>query len=137
MENTAIDILSGLYANLDEQGTVFRISRSGTSLSIYDRELGLITHDMLTAVCCYEELIAGKNVSVRYSAPEVVNKLAAEFGKNAMRYLTTPADDGDETARKMAEKQPWMRDGIFMTVKLLSFMKKSDMSAQRYNFHAA
>ena len=81
VENTAIDILSGLYANLDEQGTVFRISRSGTSLSIYDRELGLITHDMLTAVCCYEELIAGKNVSVRYSAPEVVNKLAAEFGK--------------------------------------------------------
>jgi phosphomannomutase len=43
-----------------------------------------------------------------------------------LRYLSTPADSSDLRARQLAAKQPFVRDGLFLAVKILAMMKEKN-----------
>lgn len=128
-ENESVrNLLCGCLLRLGAQENselIFEIDSSGTSLCA-ETPCGRAEHQKLLAVCCLNELRNGRDISVPYDAPEFIDSLAAGCGRKAFRYLSTPADDSDATARKLAAKQVFVRDGLFLAVKLLSIMKEKN-----------
>ncbi|MEE1138478.1 MAG: sugar phosphate nucleotidyltransferase [Acutalibacteraceae bacterium] len=107
----------------DKGNTVFRISNDGTKLTaVYDGRN--YCYEKLLAVACNDELSKGKDVAVPYDSPEFFDLFAAKYGRRVYRYLSTPVDGADSKARQLAAKQPFVRDGIFLAMKLLSVMKE-------------
>ncbi len=125
-ENSAVkNLISSCASKLgaEENGnTVFEINSDGTRLSaISDGKR--YDYENLLAVACFDEMRKGKDIAVPYDSPEFLELLAVKQGRRIYRYLTTPADNTDAKARHLAAKQPFVRDGLFLAVKLLSVMK--------------
>ena len=116
------DCLKRLGCGLDGELTV-NLNFSGTRISVTDKEAGLVPFEKLLAICCLDEFKKGCDVALPYDAPEVLNVLASQHGQKVLRYLSCPTDKSDIEARKLSIKQQWVRDGLFMTVKLLDIMK--------------
>lgn len=85
-----------------------------------------IEYEKLLAICCLNEMRNGRDIAVPYDAPAFLDLLAEENGKKAYRYLSTPADNSDSSARRLAAKQIFVRDGLFLAVKLLSVAKERE-----------
>ena len=134
-ENSAISsIMNDVLAKLGaEQGgdIVLRCGVSGAKLSAYSPAAGETGYDKLLAVCCLGELENGRDIAVAYDAPMFLDSLAAEYGRKIYRYLGTPADNSDSAARRLAAKQIFVRDGLFLAVKILSLMKEKECSFDR------
>ncbi len=122
LENCAFRL--GAYEN---EKLVFEVDSSGVRLSArsgnerYD-------YEKLLAVCCLNEMRNGRDIAVPYDAPDFLDSLAEGCGRKAFRYLTTPADNSDSVARRLAAKQIFVRDGLFLAIKLLSVMKERECS---------
>ncbi len=108
---------------------VFNIDESGESVYAVT-ENGEIGHEKLLAVCCLNEMKNGRDVAVPYDAPEYLDVLAAACGRKVYRYLSTPSDNSDSAARRLASKQVFVRDGLFLAMKLLSMMKERECSLE-------
>lgn len=124
------DLINGCFSRLgasSDSGTIFHIDFSGTHISA-DTENGKIGFDKLLAICCCDEMRKGRDVSVPYEAPDYLDTLAEKYGRKVYRYLTTPADNSDATARSLAAKQIFVRDALFLSIKLLSVMNERGMS---------
>ena len=109
---------------------IFKIDATGTMLSaVYAGES--YDHEKLLAVCCDSDMKNGRNIAVPYDAPAFLDSLAESRGRKVYRYLTTPADDADSAARSLAAKQVYVRDGLFLAIKLLSIMKERECTLDR------
>ncbi len=109
----------------ESETLIFNINNSGTEVcaKLNGKE---IEYEKLLAVCCLNEMKNGRDISVPYDAPGFLDALAADYGKRVYRYLSTPADDSDSLARRLAAKQFFVRDSLFLTVKVLSVMKERE-----------
>ena len=107
--------------------TVFNINNGGTHVYA-ETENGKISFEKLLAICCLDEMRKGRDVAVPYSAPAYLDSLAEKCGRKVLRYLTTPADKSDASARKLAKKQVFVRDALFMCAKLVSVMNERSMT---------
>jgi len=87
--------------------------------------------ERLLAMCCQWEFQRGCDVALPYDAPEMLDALAVHAGRNALRYLSSPADQSDSAARRLSARQVWVRDGLFRAVKLLSITKETGYSLAR------
>jgi mannose-1-phosphate guanylyltransferase/phosphomannomutase len=45
-----------------------------------------------------------------------------------LRYLSAPADDADAAARSLSQKQFYLRDGLFRTIRVLSILREKGQS---------
>lgn len=106
---------------------VFEIEPSGSRLCAVT-DSGRVGYEKLLAVCCLNEMKNGRDIAVPYDSPAFLDSLAESCGKKAFRYLTTPADNSDSAARRLAAKQIFVRDALFLAVKLLSVMKERECS---------
>lgn len=123
-------VLSGCLSRLgavENSGLVLNIDSSGTHLSA-EMPNGKVEYEKLLAVCCLHEMKNGRNVAVPYDAPGFLDSLAESCGKTVLRYLSVPADNSDLAARRLAVKQIFVRDALFLAVKLLSVMKEREIS---------
>ena len=111
----------------EKSDTVFFINSRGTH-AYAETESGKIGFEKLLAICCLDEMRKGRDVAVPYSAPAYIDSLAEKYGKRVLRYLTTPADNSDASARKLAKKQIFVRDALFMCAKLVSIMNERCMT---------
>ena len=84
--------------------------------------------DRLLAVCTLYELQSGHDVALPYDAPRLLNTIAQGYERKVLRYLISPADNSDARARTVSASQLWVRDGLFMAVKLLAIMKERGLS---------
>lgn len=123
------DTLKKLGA-VGEKSPLFNINSSGTNVSAVLESGESIGYEQLLAVCCLNEMQNGRDVSVPYDAPQLLDELASEHGRQVYRYLSSPADDSDSTARRLAAKQMYVRDALFLTVKVLSIMNERDASLE-------
>ncbi len=110
---------------------IFRISEDGLKVEAFLNRNENIPHEKLLALCCLNELKNGRDLALPFDAPIALDYLAAEFGKKAYRYLTTPSDDSDSEARRLSSRQFFVRDGLFMTVRILSIMKERESSLKK------
>lgn len=124
IENLIKNVLEKLGA---EENRDFRliIDPSGTKLhAIVNGEK--IPYEKLLAVCCLNEMKNGRDIAVPYDAPMFLDELAHIYSRKVYRYLSTPADNSDSPARRLAAKQVFVRDALFLSVKLLSIMKERE-----------
>jgi len=112
-------------------GAVLKINAAGTSLSAQTETGTSIPFEKLLAICCYNELQNGKDIALPFDAPLILDTLAASCGRKAYRYLSTPADNSDSVARRLSAKQIWVRDALFMAVRLLSIVKEREKSLDK------
>ncbi len=105
---------------------VLRISPDGSHVTALSEGEGC-GYETLLSVCCLHEMKKGNDISVPYDAPSFLDELTNGRCR-VMRYLSTPADDSDSAARSLAEKQVFVRDGLFLSLKLLSVMKERGKS---------
>lgn len=110
---------------------ILHVNRHGTKLSVSTPETGLVDYDRLLAVCTLYELQSGHDVALPYDAPHLLNALAQRYERRILRYLVSPADNSDARARAVSASQIWVRDGLFMAVKLLSILKERGMSLRQ------
>ncbi len=124
------DLMNGCLAKFgikEKSEIVFKINYSGTCISA-ETESNKYDYDKLLAVCCYDEMRKGRDVAVPYSAPAYLDVIAENCGKRIMRYLSTPADDSDAAARRLASKQFFERDALFMCARIISVMNERGMT---------
>jgi len=112
-----------------EEGSdiIFRVNRSGTRLSAVINDITL-PYEKLLAICCYNEFRNGNDVALPFEAPQMLETLASGSGCRVYRYLSSPADSSDSLARRLSAKQLWVRDGLFMAVRLMSIVKEREKS---------
>lgn len=130
-ENDSIlSLMKNLLEKLGaEEDGEFRliIDRSGTKLyAVVSGER--ISYEKLLAVCCFNEMKNGRDIAVPYDAPMFLDELAHIYSRKVYRYLSTPADNSDSPARRLAAKQVFVRDALFLSVKLLSIIKERECS---------
>ncbi len=129
IKNLLSSCVSSLGAYEDKR-LVLKIDEKGATVTAVTQS-GETEHEKLLAVCCLSELRNGRNIAIPYDAPEYLDSLAKEYGRKSYRYLSSPADNSDSAARKLAAKQVFVRDGLFLAVKLLSIMKERGCSLDR------
>ena len=105
-------------------GPRFEIDASGTVVTARDETGAHLPWETLLAVCCKDQWESGGEVSLPYGAPGYLDDLAAACGKRAHRYLESPVGEEDGPARESGKKQQWVRDALFLTVRLLSIMDR-------------
>lgn len=105
-----------------------KLNYDGTQVSAFHRECGWIPHDKLLAICCQADFESGRDVAVAFDAPYALTVMAAAHGRRTVRYLRTPADDSDRDARLLALEQLYVRDALFLSIRLLGVLQRSGKS---------
>ncbi len=112
-----------LRLELSENGKALTASMQGVQVGD-ERILVLLSR---------EEFANGRNVAVRFDAPQIIDSLARQHDKMALRYLACPADASDHTARVLAKQQPWVRDALARAVLLLTLLHSTEKSLAQLN----
>lgn len=106
-------------------GVTLEIDSDGSRLSAVADGIRY-PYEKLLAICCLDEMKNGRDISVPYDAPQFLDGLAAEYGKKVFRYLSSPADSSDSAARRLASRQVFVRDALFLAFRLLSIIKERE-----------
>lgn len=114
---------------LQKNDLLFRISPDGTRTEAVTVS-GTYSHEKLLAVCCLYAFRSGMDVALPYDAPMALDALAQQHGRTVHRYLSDPADTADAAARHLSAKQIFLRDGLYMTVRVLSIMHERGLSVE-------
>lgn len=107
-----------------ESGLQLHIGASGTRLAAADEETGYIWAEKVLTLCCWDEFQKGNDVALPYEAPRAIDHLAGRKGGGFCGIWTVPPAACDKEARALAERQPWVRDGMMCAVKLLRILKE-------------
>ena len=108
---------------LRSQSLLFHISPDGNEAQAMTAN-GVVPHEKLLAVCCADAFQEGTDVALSYDAPMALDTLAAQYGRKILRYLSAPTDDADAAARRLSAKQIYLRDGLYLTVRVLGVLQK-------------
>lgn len=121
--------LSQLGCGLD--GELFlHLSSNGRYLSAYQPGVGYIDHDRLLVLLCSDYLSTHSELSVSNEAPAVLESIAEEAHASLFRYQDCSCGQSDEHARAIALDTPFLRDGLMMAVRLLSYLKEKGLTFQ-------
>lgn len=106
----------------------FKITRGGTEVSAFCRECGWINMDKLLSLCCLYEFQCGHDVAVPYDAPAAINDMADGYEKRVLRYPVQAKTPVRDELKYLSSKQIFLRDGLFMAVKILGIMRETGYS---------
>ncbi|MBQ7540717.1 MAG: NTP transferase domain-containing protein [Clostridia bacterium] len=112
---------------LRSRSLIFRISSDGFRAQAVT-ENQTVPHEKLLAVCCADAFREGLDVALAYDAPLALDTLAAQYGRTVHRYLSAPTDDSDAAARRLSAKQIFLRDGLYLCVRVLRIIKQRNMT---------
>ncbi|MEG0691466.1 MAG: sugar phosphate nucleotidyltransferase [Oscillospiraceae bacterium] len=124
------EALTILGCVLSNQGIEITLSVDGKQVSMRDGKGVELYHEKILALLCLGEFLKGESVSLPHTAPKIINKLAQIHGQSVYRYCECPCDESDKIARKKAIAKPFLRDGLMMAIKLLSFMVEKNLDFQ-------
>lgn len=103
------------------------IDGSGKAASFFDENGDYIGYPRSMALACLAEMDDGGDVAVPYDAPRAIDRAAEKYGRRVLRYLDCPADQSDAEARQLARRQPWVRDGLLCSAKILEYLQRKSM----------
>ncbi len=124
------DALTQLGCRLGEDGITLQVSADGRNVSVYQTVSDYIFTDRVLLLCCMDLFRRGQDVSVPASAPRVLDRLAAERGRRAFRYEDGFSSPDDRSARHLGIRQPFLRDGLMLGIRLLSLLKENRCSLE-------
>jgi mannose-1-phosphate guanylyltransferase/phosphomannomutase len=67
----------------------------------------------------------GKAVAVPFDSPRMLDEYAEKHNVRLLRYLSCPADNSDEEARRLAKSQMWSRDALMQAVMFLDMARRA------------
>ncbi|HIZ56521.1 MAG TPA: NTP transferase domain-containing protein [Firmicutes bacterium] len=114
--------------SLQEGNITLHAARGGQNVSLYSRETGYVFREQLLALACLDCFRRGMDISLPYSAPHTIDRMAETYGKRVLRYYDCPCDHSDQEARTLAAAQPFLRDGLMMAVRIFSFLHREKLS---------
>lgn len=108
-----------------EEGLAVLLAADGRTAELRCGRTVLPPERMLAAACL-TELSRGKPVSLPVTAPRTIDLLGEWYEAPVLRYRESGEGDGE--ARALAARQPFLRDGLLMTVRVLSFLAAREMT---------
>lgn len=111
-----------------DDGMRVHVTASGGAASFFDERGEYIDAPRTLALGCMVAFENGEDVALPFEAPHAMEALARRYGRKVLRYLGSPADDGDSGARALAAKQTWVRDGLQNAIRILAYLKKNDLT---------
>jgi len=120
------EVLQKLGCDLGgENSLTVEINSQGDRLRVWDSQAGTVNHHTILAACAAGEMERGQDIALPFEAPRAIDRQADLLGRRVLRYLTTPADESDLEARKLACAQMWSRDALMQCVMFLNLAKRS------------
>lgn len=118
----------GLFRNTGgEEELIVSLSSDGTKASAFAQKSGFVSMEELILICCLGRLEKGEDIALPFSFPYIVNKFAEGFSRKVYRYYTTPGDDSDNGARKLALRQRFTLDGVHLAAEALRVLAEKNM----------
>lgn len=121
------DALYRLQAEAGDEITL-RLSGNGTRVTAFHRECGYLPHERLLALCCDALFQSGQDIALSADMPFVFDRLAAAHGRRVFPYAAVPNAETDERTRALAREQLYVRDGLFLCMRLLGLLQQSGKS---------
>lgn len=121
------DTLQGLGCDTGA-GPLFCLSPDGLQMRLEDEGAGMLTFDRLQCMLALCEFRRKKDISISQSAPQVIERLAAQHGRRVWRYDDCPAGRQNFLALRLAASQEYFRDALLMSLRLLAFCKENGVS---------
>lgn len=120
MEETLLE----LGCRLREGGLTLQISADGRDVSAYDAVQDYIHTDRVLLLVCRDLFERGQDAAVPASAPRVLDALAESCGRQVFRYDDGLPSGSDRKARSLSLRQPFLRDGLMLGLRLLSILRR-------------
>lgn len=117
--------------NFNKTDISIYISNSGKSISMYSEETGYVFYEKLITLACLSEFIQDNDVAIPYNAPRIINKIAQNHNKKVYRYYNSPYDTSDVKARDLSLKQPFLKDCLLMSIKILNFLNQNNYTLEQ------
>lgn len=121
------DALYRLHTKTGDEITL-RLSADGTRVSAFHRVCGYLPHERLLAACCNDVFQSGRDVALSADSPFVFEQIAAKNGRRVLHYPAAPTEEPDTQTRALAREQLFVRDGLFLSMRLLGVLQKSGKS---------
>lgn len=128
VKGLAEEALSRLGCRFAEGGLTLQLSRDGKDVSFYDEGNRYLFTDRVKLLVCMDLFQKGEDAALPASAPRVFDRLADKMGRRVLRYADDFDSESDREARGLALRQPFLRDGIMLGIRLLSLMRKNRCS---------
>ncbi|MGN0570816.1 MAG: sugar phosphate nucleotidyltransferase [Candidatus Fimenecus sp.] len=121
------DALYRLHAETGDDITL-RLSYDGTRVTAFHRECGYLPYERLLAICCNAVFQSGQDVALCADAPFALEQFATENGRRVLHYSALPNAETDAQTRTLARAQLYVRDGLFLCMRLLGILQQSGKS---------
>lgn len=120
-ENKNISLLMYDALKQDNRGELFfRINKQGTNLSVYTKETGIVPFSNLKILCEMYEIKNKRSIFIPSDSPNYLIDLA----------LQHEGEIYDSDSFQISEL--WQNDALFMTLKVLSILKKENISFAQF-----
>lgn len=122
------DALYRLQAETGNEITL-RLSFDGTRVTAFHRDCGYLPHERLLALCCNALLQSGQDLALSTDIPVAFARLAAAHGRHILPYpASATAAAPDTNTHALACTQLYVRDGLFLCMRLLGILQQSGKS---------
>lgn len=94
----------------------------------YGETEGYVPYESLIMAAFYEMLENGFDISVPFWFPRAAGEMASQFGRSAELFYSSATDSTDKKARETACAEPFLFDGLLLSVIVLRYVEKSGLS---------
>lgn len=130
VQNLMEEALSRLGCRLGEGGVTLQVSADGRNVSAYRTVNDYIFTDRVLLLVCMDLFRRGQDAAIPASAPRVLDRLAVNRGRRALRYEDGFSSINDHSARHLGIRQPFLRDGLMLGIRLLSLLRENRCSLE-------
>lgn len=128
------DIISEIIPQkIDVNGerVIFHISADGRKASAFTEETGYVFYERLIVLASIIVFEKGRDVSLPYSFPLIVDDIAKACGRKVLRFYNCSFDSSDKPARQLASESDFVRDGIKLCFIVLSYLCEKGISMKK------
>lgn len=118
------EALYNLGCKLREDGLTLQISGDGRDVAVYESVQDYVATEKIICLICLDLFRRGQDAAVPASAPRILDQAASIYGRQVFRYEDGIPSVNDRKARSLAVRQPFLRDGLMMGLRLLSVLKR-------------
>lgn len=125
------DILSKLGCGQGYPNVIMQLSPCGTKLKITTENGIELSNDKVLALCCLIEFKNKRDVYLPYNSPKIIRDIAKKHGHKVIYYDTQSSIENNEIKGNII-KSLWLRDGIQMGIKLLSYLRSNNTTLDQF-----
>ncbi|MGI5894595.1 MAG: hypothetical protein ACOX6P_08390 [Candidatus Merdivicinus sp.] len=119
------ETLAALGCRVREGGIILQISADGRQVSAYETVRDDVHTERILCLVCQDLFRRGQDAAVPASSPRMLDRMATEMGRKVFRYADGIPSVQDRKARNLSLRQPFLRDGLMLGLRLLSILRRN------------